>query len=62
LNKTLLRATELAEQLSVSLRTIRSLSKDNAIPFIKLPGGRRATLYDLNAVVSALKKYERKSK
>jgi excisionase family DNA binding protein len=52
----ILRPAELADLLHVSERTIRDWQARKAIPYIKVG---RATLFDVDAVMLALKRFER---
>lgn len=48
----LLKAKELAEQLSVSTETIRRLTRDKKIPFIQVGRSKRYSLEQVKAVQS----------
>jgi excisionase family DNA binding protein len=51
-----LRASEVARLLNVSLRTIQRLTKNGAIPHVKLGGGRRPLVVYPRTVIESLLK------
>jgi hypothetical protein len=53
-----LRQAQLAEALNICERQVRYWQEKRIIPFIKIG---RATLFDLDKVVCALEKFERKA-
>jgi excisionase family DNA binding protein len=54
----ILRQKQLADELHVSERLIRKWQERRVIPFIKVG---RAVLFDLDKVLAALEKFERKA-
>lgn len=56
--KKLIRKRHLAEMISISTRSIDGLMKARVIPFVKFRG---TVLFDIEAVIAALKDFERKT-
>jgi len=55
----LIRKSQLASRLSVTTRTIDNWMAANSIPCIKL---KRVVLFDIEAVLQSLRKFERKAR